>query len=86
MMNDKDLIAKLRAEKFDLAISEPFMICGFGRNILKIDIMFFFILVLFDELNIPSTIAAQSTAPMSPVSKAIGEPQLISHVPSNYYY
>lgn len=30
-MNDKDLTDKLRAEKFDLAIGEPYSICPFGK-------------------------------------------------------
>ena len=30
MMNDKELLDKLRAEKFDLGIAEPTGICQFG--------------------------------------------------------
>ncbi|PAV58980.1 hypothetical protein WR25_12825 [Diploscapter pachys] len=66
MMNDKELLDKLRAEEFDLGIAEPLGICQF---------------VLFDELQIPATIAAESTAPMPLISRIIGEPQLVSNVP-----
>ncbi|PAV65305.1 hypothetical protein WR25_13036 [Diploscapter pachys] len=66
IMNDKDLIDKLRAEKFDLAIGEPYSICPFA---------------LFDYLDIPSTISAASTGQLPTVSYAIGEPISASFVP-----
>ncbi|PAV59498.1 hypothetical protein WR25_16304 [Diploscapter pachys] len=59
IMNDKSLMDRLRAEKFDLAIAEHCHICG---------------IALFDYLQIPSIVGASSSVQLVGVSNAIGEP------------
>lgn len=31
LINEDELLSKLKAEKFDLGITEPFNFCGFGK-------------------------------------------------------
>uniref|UniRef100_A0A914WMG1 glucuronosyltransferase n=1 Tax=Plectus sambesii TaxID=2011161 RepID=A0A914WMG1_9BILA len=63
----KDIMDVLRAEKFDLAISETMEFCSFG---------------LFHHLNIPSNIVLSPGPLMDFMADAFGFPAAASHVPS----
>uniref|UniRef100_A0A914WEE8 glucuronosyltransferase n=1 Tax=Plectus sambesii TaxID=2011161 RepID=A0A914WEE8_9BILA len=63
----KDVMDVLRAEKFDLAISETMEFCSFG---------------LFHHLNIPSNIVVSPGPLMDFMADAFGFPAAASHVPS----
>ncbi|VDM75344.1 unnamed protein product [Strongylus vulgaris] len=71
ILNDVDIISRLRETKFDVGIAEAFGICGFG---------------IFEILGIRATIAATSSVQADQVSKLIGVPGAPSYVPgiANY--
>ncbi|WKY07852.1 hypothetical protein Q1695_007384 [Nippostrongylus brasiliensis] len=66
LLDNEKLLNQLAAEKFDVAISEPFTICATG---------------IFEHLKIPATIAALSVVHADGISQAIGEPTIPSYVP-----
>uniref|UniRef100_A0A914XCS9 glucuronosyltransferase n=2 Tax=Plectus sambesii TaxID=2011161 RepID=A0A914XCS9_9BILA len=66
----KDIMDILRAEKFDLAISETMEFCSYG---------------LFHHLNIPSNIVLSPGPLMDYMADAFGFPAAASHVPRNDY-
>ncbi|PAV71339.1 hypothetical protein WR25_26987 [Diploscapter pachys] len=68
VFNDKSLLEKLEAEKFDLGIAEPVGLTGFA---------------LFDHIKIPVTISATSMVQFPIVADAIGEPMSASFVPGH---
>ncbi|KIH64397.1 hypothetical protein ANCDUO_05295 [Ancylostoma duodenale] len=68
LINDEELLRKLREENFDVGISEAYYVCGLG---------------LFEALNIKTTIAAVSNPHLDAVAYAIGEPAFPSYVPGS---
>lgn len=66
-MRNKKVIADLKTRHFDVAIAEPFTICGLG---------------LFEELNIKKTILVSSCAHYDFMLPHIGEPEDFSSVPT----
>ncbi|RCN38660.1 hypothetical protein ANCCAN_15417 [Ancylostoma caninum] len=68
LINDDDLLRKLREENFDVGISEAYYVCGLG---------------LFEALNIKTTIATVSNPHLDAVAYAIGEPAFPSYVPGS---
>lgn len=66
VLEDKELIANLKAEKFDLAITEPFDTCAYA---------------LFEAIQIRAHVAVLSCSRLDHVSSAIGQPIAPSYVP-----
>ena len=66
-LKQKDVMDILRAEKFDLAISETMEFCSYG---------------IFHHLNIPSNIVLSPGPLVDYMSDAFGFPAAASHVPS----
>uniref|UniRef100_A0A1I7V2W0 UDP-glucuronosyltransferase n=1 Tax=Caenorhabditis tropicalis TaxID=1561998 RepID=A0A1I7V2W0_9PELO len=66
-MRNKKVINDLKTRHFDVAIAEPFTICGLG---------------LFEELNIKKTILVSSCAHYDFMLPHIGEPEDFSSVPT----
>uniref|UniRef100_A0A914XFW2 UDP-glucuronosyltransferase n=1 Tax=Plectus sambesii TaxID=2011161 RepID=A0A914XFW2_9BILA len=66
-LKQKDVMDILRAEKFDLAISETMEFCSYG---------------IFHHLNIPSNIVLSPGPLMDYMSDAFGFPAAASHVPN----
>ncbi|CAI2353741.1 unnamed protein product [Caenorhabditis sp. 36 PRJEB53466] len=66
LLQQDELISKLKAEKFDLGITESLFIGAF---------------VFFDEIGIPSVINAESTLYMNGVKDALGEPAALAYYP-----
>ncbi|CAB62783.1 UDP-glucuronosyltransferase [Caenorhabditis elegans] len=66
VLEDKELIERLRAENFDLAITEPFDTCAYA---------------LFEAIKIRAHVAVLSCSRLDHVSKAIGQPIAPSYVP-----
>ncbi|VDP14065.1 unnamed protein product [Heligmosomoides polygyrus] len=66
LISDDKLLKQLAEEKFDVGISEAFIICGLG---------------LFEALKIPASIGTTSTVHFDCVSHSIGEPITPSYVP-----
>ncbi|KHJ75201.1 UDP-glucoronosyl and UDP-glucosyl transferase [Oesophagostomum dentatum] len=66
VINDDELMKRLREEKFDVGIAETFSVCGFG---------------IFEVAKIPASMAAFSGVHMDAISGAIGEPTFPSYVP-----
>ncbi|KHJ94168.1 UDP-glucoronosyl and UDP-glucosyl transferase [Oesophagostomum dentatum] len=66
VINDDELMKRLREEKFDVGIAETFSVCGFG---------------IFEVAKIPASMAAFSGVHMDAISGAIGEPSFPSYVP-----
>lgn len=67
---------KLKAEKFDVAIAEPFHFCGFGEVVFVLFITTF--KGIFEELGIETVISAFSSTNLDIISYYIGEPSSIS--------
>ncbi|KAL6744574.1 hypothetical protein Aduo_017497 [Ancylostoma duodenale] len=66
LINDDELLERLKKEKFDVGIAEPNTVCALG---------------LFEVLDIRSTIAVISNPHLESVAYAIGEPFLPSYIP-----
>lgn len=66
-MRNKKVLSDLKSRHFDVAIAEPFTICGLG---------------LFEELNIKKTILVSSCAHYDFMLPHIGEPEDFSSVPT----
>ncbi|CCD64223.1 UDP-glucuronosyltransferase [Caenorhabditis elegans] len=66
-MRNKQVMSELKSRHFDVAIAEPFTICGLG---------------LFEELNIKKTILVSSCAHYDFMLPHIGEPEDFSSVPT----
>lgn len=66
-MRNKKVLSELKSRHFDVAIAEPFTICGLG---------------LFEELNIKKTILVSSCAHYDFMLPHIGEPEDFSSVPT----
>ncbi|KHJ87570.1 hypothetical protein OESDEN_12654 [Oesophagostomum dentatum] len=64
VINDDELMKRLREEKFDVGIAETFSVCGFG---------------IFEVAKIPSSMAAFSGVHMDAISVAIVEPTYPSY-------
>ncbi|CAJ0604368.1 unnamed protein product, partial [Cylicocyclus nassatus] len=69
VIENQNLLQRLKAEKFDVGIAEPASICGLG---------------IFEVANIPASIAAWSLAHSEVLSKVIGEPNILSYVPGGF--
>ncbi|WKX89179.1 hypothetical protein Q1695_008661 [Nippostrongylus brasiliensis] len=69
ILNETDLIAQLKAERFDVGISEVYFICG---------------LALFDIIGIKTTLAVTALTQLDPLSYAIGEPTLPTYLPPRH--
>ncbi|CAL2049210.1 unnamed protein product [Caenorhabditis brenneri] len=72
VMQSKELLEKLKDQKFDLAITEPFDSCAYS---------------IFEYLQIPAHVSVLSCARMDHVSDVLGQPIAPSYVPgtqSNY--
>lgn len=70
-MRNKQVMSELKSRHFDVAIAEPFTICGLG---------------LFEELNIKKTILVSSCAHYDFMLPHIGEPEDFSSVPSELLF
>ncbi|KAF1751900.1 hypothetical protein GCK72_018454 [Caenorhabditis remanei] len=66
VFQDKALHEKLKSEKFDVVIAEPFDPCG---------------LYLADYLQIPSKIVAMASSRIDPVQWAVGQPSGLNFIP-----
>ncbi|KAF1756712.1 hypothetical protein GCK72_013166 [Caenorhabditis remanei] len=66
VLEDKELLERLKAEKFDLAITEPFDTCAYE---------------LFDAIKIRAHVAVLACSRLDHVSSAIGQPIAPSYVP-----
>ncbi|PIC25956.1 hypothetical protein B9Z55_018690 [Caenorhabditis nigoni] len=66
VFKDKNLHDRLKMEKFDVVIAEPFDPCG---------------LYLADYLQIPSTIVAMASSRIDPVQWAVGQPSGLNFIP-----
>ncbi|CAD6194678.1 unnamed protein product [Caenorhabditis auriculariae] len=69
LFNQHRLLAGLRAENFDIAISEPLFICGFA---------------LADYLGIQKTVTIDSHIGLQPVKTAHGDPNAASFLPASF--
>ncbi|CAI5451121.1 unnamed protein product [Caenorhabditis angaria] len=67
IMQHSEILEKLKAEKFDLAISESIYLCG---------------LVVFDQIGIKTTISVDSMVFQDIVKYSIGEPSSTSFYPN----
>uniref|UniRef100_A0A1I7U0I4 UDP-glucuronosyltransferase n=1 Tax=Caenorhabditis tropicalis TaxID=1561998 RepID=A0A1I7U0I4_9PELO len=66
VMQSKELLEKLKYEKFDLAITEPFDSCAYN---------------IFEYLEIPAHVSILSCSRMDHVSDVLGQPIAASYVP-----
>ncbi|UMM26986.1 hypothetical protein L5515_010459 [Caenorhabditis briggsae] len=66
VLEDKELLERLKAENFDLAITEPFDTCAYE---------------LFDAIKIRAHVAVLACSRLDHVSSAIGQPIAPSYVP-----
>ncbi|CAB3406842.1 unnamed protein product [Caenorhabditis bovis] len=66
VIGQKDLIERMKAEKFDLGVAEPFDFCGYA---------------FFEAIQIRAHVSVVAAARMDHVSEAMGQPMAASYVP-----
>ncbi|CAB3406841.1 unnamed protein product [Caenorhabditis bovis] len=66
VLSQKDLIQKFKDENFDLALTEPFDLCGYA---------------FFDAIQVPAHVSVLASSRLDHVSEALGQPAAASYVP-----
>lgn len=79
-MESEELLEQLKAEKFDLAITEPFDSCGYG-TLFNHSLFHKWFSGIIEYLQIPAHVAVLSCSRMDHVSHVLGQPIAPSFVP-----